>query len=119
MPYVDGFLIPVPKKNASKYKQLATAAGKVWMEYGAIAYCECSSDDVKPGKLTSFPQGVKLKKGEQVWFSWIVYRSRKDRDRINAKVMKDPRLNEMMKGKAMPFDVKRMVCGGFKMMVDL
>jgi uncharacterized protein YbaA (DUF1428 family) len=77
------------------------------------------ADDVKPGKLASFPQGVKLKKGEQVWFSWIVYRSRKDRDRINAKVMKDPRLNEMMQGKAMPFDVKRMVYGGFKMIVDL
>ena len=119
MPYVDGFLIPVPKKNAAKYKKLATAAGKVWMEYGAIAYCECMADDVKPGKLTSFPQGVKLKKGEQVWFSWIVYRSRKDRDRINAKVMKDPRLNEMMQGRAMPFDVKRMVYGGFKMIVDL
>ena len=88
MSYVDGFLIPVPKKNAAKYKKLATMAGKVWMEYGAIAYCECIGDDVKPGKLTSFPQGVKLKKGEQVWFSWIVYRSRKDRDRINAKVMK-------------------------------
>jgi uncharacterized protein YbaA (DUF1428 family) len=119
MPYVDGFLIPVPKKNAAKYKKLATEAGKVWMEYGAIGYCECSGDDVKPGKLTSFPQGVKLKKGEQVWFSWIVYRSRKDRDRINAKVMKDPRLADMMKGMAMPFDSKRMVYGGFKMMVDL
>jgi uncharacterized protein YbaA (DUF1428 family) len=119
MPYVDGFLIPVPKKNAAKYKKLANAAGKVWMEYGAIGYCECVADDVKPGKLTSFPQGVKLKKGEQVWFSWIVYRSRKDRDRINAKCIKDPRLAEMMLGKVMPFDPKRMVFGGFRMVVDL
>jgi uncharacterized protein YbaA (DUF1428 family) len=119
MPYVDGFLIPVPKKNAAKYKKLATAAGKVWMEYGAIGYCECSGDDVKAGKQTSFPQGVKLKKGEQVWFSWIVYRSRKDRDRINARVMKDPRIADMMKNMPAPFDSRRMVYGGFKMMVDL
>jgi uncharacterized protein YbaA (DUF1428 family) len=119
MPYVDGFLVPVPKKNAAKYKKLAVEAGKVWMEHGAIGYCECIADDVKPGKSTSFPRGVKLKKGEQVWFSWIVYRSRKDRDRINAKCMKDPRLAEMMKGRPMPFDSRRMVYGGFKMMVDL
>ena len=119
MPYVDGFLVPVPKKNAARYKKLATAAGKVWMEYGAIAYCECQADDVKPGKVTSFPQGVKLRKGEQVWFSWIVYRSRKDRDRVNAKCMKDPRLAAMMNGKGTPFDARRMVYGGFKMVVDL
>jgi uncharacterized protein YbaA (DUF1428 family) len=119
MPYVDGFLVPVPKKNATKYKKLATEAGKVWMEYGAIAYCECMGDDVKPGKSTSFPQGVKLKKGEQVWFSWIVFRSRKDRDRINAKVMKDPRIAGMMQGTVSSFDSRRMVYGGFKMVVDL
>jgi uncharacterized protein YbaA (DUF1428 family) len=119
MPYVDGFLVPVPKKNAARYKKLANAAGKVWMEHGAIGYCECVADDVKPGKYTSFPQGVKLKKGEQVWFSWIVYRSRRDRDRVNAKCMKDPRLAHMMKGGAMPFDARRMVFGGFKMVIDL
>ena len=119
MAYVDGFLVPVPRKNAKKYKKLATEAGKVWMEHGAIGYCECMGDDVKYGKYTSFPQGVKLKKGEQVWFSWIVYRSRRDRDRVNAKCMKDPRLAHMMKSGVMPFDSKRMVYGGFKMVVDL
>jgi len=119
MAYVDGFLVPVPKKNAAKYKKLAVEAGKVWMEHGAIGYVECAGDDVSYGRTTSFPQGVKLKKGEQVWFSWIVYRSRKDRDRINAKCMKDPRLAHMMKAGAMPFDSKRMVFGGFKMLVDL
>ena len=118
MPYVDGFLVPVPKKNAAKYKKLANEAGKVWMEHGAIGYCECVADDVKYGKHTSFPQGVKLKKGEQVWFSWIVYRSRKDRDRVNGRAMKDPRLAKMMDMKAMPFDSKRMVYGGFRMLVD-
>ena len=117
MAYVDGFLVPVPKKNAARYKRLATEAGKVWMEHGAIGYCECVADDVKYGKSTSFPRGVKIKKGEQVWFSWIVYKSRKDRDRVNAKAMKDPRL--VMDPKAMPFDSKRMVFGGFKMVVDL
>src|SRR5688572_21007567 len=87
MAYVDGFLVPVPKKNAAKYKKLATEAGKVWMEHGAIGFVECVADDVKYGKTTSFPRGVKIKPGEQVWFSWIVYRSRRDRDRVNAKCM--------------------------------
>ena len=119
MAYVDGFLIPVPKKNAAKYKKMSTQAGKVWMDHGALEYHECVADDVMYGKHTSFPQGVKLKKGEQVWFSWIVYKSRKDRDRVNAKAMKDPRLAHMMDPKAMPFDSKRMVFGGFKMVVDL
>ena len=121
MAYVDGFLVPVPKKNVAKYKKLAIAAGKVWMEHGAIGYCECAADDVNYGHRgsNSFPQGVKLKKGEQVWFSWIVYKSRKDRDRVNAKAMKDPRLANMMDPKAMPFDGKRMVFGGFRMVVDL
>ena len=117
MAYIDGFLIPVPKKNAAKYKKMSTQAGKVWMDHGALEFHECVADDVMYGKYTSFPQGVKLKKGEQVWFSWIVYKSRKDRDRVNAKAMKDPRL--VCDPKAMPFDSKRMVFGGFKMVVDL
>ena len=119
MPYVDGFLIPVPKRNREKYRKASAQAGKVWMDHGALGYHECVADDVKAGKLPSFPAGVKLRKGEEVWFSWIVYRSRKDRDRINAKCMKDPRLAHMMKAGAMPFDNKRMVYGGFKMLVDL
>ncbi len=119
MPYVDGFVLPVPKKNLQAYRRMARRAGKVWREHGALQYVECVADDVKPGKLTSFPQAVKLKAGEAVWFSWIVYRSRRDRDRILARVMKDPRLAKMMDPKAMPFDGKRMFWGGFKMMVQL
>jgi len=119
MAYVDGFLIPVPKRNYAKYKKMSTQAAKVWMDHGALGYHECVADDVQYGKQTSFPQGVKLKKGEVVWFSWIVYKSRKDRDRVNAKAMKDPRLANMMDPKAMPFDGKRMVFGGFKMVVNL
>jgi uncharacterized protein YbaA (DUF1428 family) len=94
-------------------------AGKVWREHGALEYRECMADDVKPGKITSFPQAVKLKRGEAVWFSWIVYKSRKDRDRIMAKVMKDKRLASMMDPKKMPFDGMRMFWGGFKLVVDL
>jgi uncharacterized protein YbaA (DUF1428 family) len=117
MAYIDGFLIPVPKKNAVKYKKMSTLAGKVWMDHGALGFHECVADDVMYGNSTSFPQSVKLKKGEQVWFSWIVYKSRKDRDRVNAKAMKDPRL--VMDPKAMPFDSKRMVFGGFRVVVNL
>jgi uncharacterized protein YbaA (DUF1428 family) len=119
MGYVDGFLLPVPKKNHEAYRQLARKSGKVWREHGALAYVECLADDVKPGKWTSFPQAVKLKPGETMWFSWIVYRSRKHRDRVLAKVMKDKRLASMMDPKAMPFDGRRMMWGGFKVMVDL
>lgn len=118
MPYVDGFVLPVPKKNLEKYRRIAARAGKVWMEHGALAYVECAADDVKPGKLTSFPQSVKLKKGEIVVFSWIVYRSRAHRDSVNKKVMKDPRINGMGP-ELMPFDMKRMVYGGFKPIVEL
>ena len=117
MVYVDGFVVPVPKKNIEAYRRMARKAGKVWKEYGAIEFKECVADDVKKGKWTSFPRSVKLKPNETVVFSYIVYRSRKDRDRINAKVMKDPRLDMDMK--AMPFDVKRMIMGGFKPIVDL
>ena len=119
MPYVDGFVIPVPKKNIKAYRSMAQKAGKIWMEFGALELRECVADDVKPGKITSFPQSVKLKKDETVMFSWIVYKSRKDRDRINKKVMMDPRLAKMMQGKDNPFDAKRMIYGGFKTIVDL
>lgn len=119
MSYVDGFLLPLPKKNLAAYRRLAQRAGKIWMEYGALAYVECIGDDVKPGKLTSFPQSVKLKPGETVVFSWIVYRSRAQRDRINKKVMADPRLADMMNPKDMAFDGKRMMWGGFKSLIEM
>ena len=119
MNYVDGFVVPVPKKNLPAYRRMAQKAGKVWMEYGALEYVECVADDVKPGKTTSFPQSVKLKPDETVVFSYIVYKSRAQRDRIMAKVMKDPRLAAMMDPKAMPFDGKRMFYGGFKTLVKL
>lgn len=118
MAYVDGFLLAVPKKNLAAYRKIASKAGKIWMEYGALSYVECVADDVKPGKSTSFPQAVKLKRGETVVFSWITYKSRKARDTINAKVMKDKRLAEMMNPAAMPFDGKRMIYGGFTPMLD-
>ncbi|HEU4350372.1 MAG TPA: DUF1428 domain-containing protein [Burkholderiales bacterium] len=119
MAYVDGFILPVPKRNLRAYRRMATKAGKVWREYGALDYKECVADDVKPGKHTSFPQAVKLKPGEVVWFSWIVYRNRKHRDRVNKKVMKDSRITPMMDPKKLPFDGKRMFWGGFKVIVDL
>ena len=116
MQYVDGFIVPVPKKKLAAYKALARAASKVWREHGALDYRECVAEDVKPGKLTSFPQSVKLKPGETVVFSWITYKSRKHRDRVNAKVMKDPRFANMDM-KSMPFDGKRMIYGGFETIV--
>ena len=118
MPYIDGFVVPVPKRNLKAYRRLSTKAGKVWREHGAVDYWECVADDVKVGKLTSFPRSVKLKPGETVIFAYIVYPSRAQRDRINAKVMKDPRLADMMDPKAMPFDGKRMFWGGFKTFVS-
>jgi len=119
MAYVDGFVVPVPKKKLQAYRRMAAKAGKIWREHGALEFRECVADDVKPGKHTSFPQSVKLKPGETVMFSWIVYRNRKQRDRVNARVMKDKRMAPMMDPKAMPFDGKRMFWGGFKVMVDL
>ena len=116
--YVDGFVVPVPKKNLAAYQKMARQAGKVWREHGALSYTECLADDVKPGKHTSFPQSVKLKPGETVVFAWVTYKSRAHRDRVNAKVMKDKRLAGMMDPKAMPFDGKRMIYGGFKMLVE-
>jgi uncharacterized protein YbaA (DUF1428 family) len=120
MAYVDGFIIPVPKKNLKAYRALALKAAKIWREHGALEVMECVADDVKTGKWTSFPQAVKLKTGEVVVFSWILYKSRSQRDRVNAKVMKDPRLTKMMEGKMeMPFDGKRMIFGGFKPVVSI
>ena len=117
MSYVDGFIVPVPRKKLAAYRSIAKKAGKVWREHGALEYSECVADDVKKGKWTSFPRSVKLKGGETVVFSWIVYKSRKDRDRVLKKVMSDPRLKKMMNPKAMPFDGKRMIYGGFKTFV--
>jgi uncharacterized protein YbaA (DUF1428 family) len=118
MPYVDGFVVPVPKKKVATYRRMARKAGKIWKEYGALEFHECVADDVKKGKWTSFPRSVKLKPAETVVFSYIVYRSRADRDRINAKVMADPRLGKM-DPQTMPFDGKRMIWGGFKTLVAL
>lgn len=117
MSYVDGFVLPVPKDKLREYRKMARLGGKVWREHGALAYVECVEDDVKPGKHTSFPQSVKLKKGEVVVFAWVVYKSRKDRDRVMKKVMSDPRLQ--MDPKKMPFDGKRMFWGGFKPIVEM
>ncbi len=115
--YVDGFVVPVPKKKLAAYRRMAQKAGKVWREHGALEFREHVADDVKVGKWTSFPRSVKVKAGETVIFSWIVYKSRAHRDRVNAKVMKDPRLADMMDPKSMPFDGKRMIYGGFKLLV--
>ena len=117
--YVDGFIVPVPKTKLAAYRKMSLKAGKVWREHGALEYRECVADDVVAGKVTSFPRSVKMKPAETVVFAYIVYKSRKDRDRINAKVMKDPRLAEMMDPKTMPFDGKRMFYGGFKTIVSV
>jgi uncharacterized protein YbaA (DUF1428 family) len=119
MSYVDGFVVAVPEKNMDAYRKMSRKAGKLWREYGALAYVECVADDVKPGKTTSFPQAVKLKEGEVVVFSYIVYKSRRDRDRINKAVMADPRLAATCDPTKMPFDGKRMIYGGFKSIVEL
>ncbi len=118
MSYVDGYVLPVPSKNLDAYKKMARKAGKIWMEYGALQYAECIGDDVKPGKVTSFPQAVKLKDDEVVVFSWIVYKNRRDRDRINKLVMADPRLASMADPKNLPFDGRRMFWGGFKPAIE-
>jgi uncharacterized protein YbaA (DUF1428 family) len=115
--YVDGFVLPVPRKNRAAYMRMARLGRKVWLEHGALEYHECVGDDVRPGKVTSFPQSVKLMKDEEVWFSWIVYKSRRDRDRFTGKVMSDPRMTGY-DPKKMPFDGKRMFFGGFKAMVS-
>lgn len=117
MPYVDGFLVAVPKDRIEEYKELARKAGDVWMEYGALSYVECLADDVPYGELTSFPRAVQATDDETVVFSWITYESREKRDEINAKVMADPRLKGDMDN--MPFDGKRMIYGGFKSFMEL
>lgn len=117
MSYADGFIVPVPKRNLAAYKKIARIAGKVWRDHGALSYVECVEDDVPYGKLTSFPRSVKVKKGEVVVFSWITYKSRKNRDAVLKKAMADPRLK--MDSKKMPFDAKRMIYGGFKTMMEL
>jgi uncharacterized protein YbaA (DUF1428 family) len=117
MAYVDGFIVPVPKKKLGAYRSLARKAGKIWREYGALEFKECVADDVKMGKWTSFPRSVKRKPNETVMFSYIVYKSRAHRDQVNAKVMKDKRFAGMDM-KDMPFDAKRMIYGGFKVLVD-
>jgi uncharacterized protein YbaA (DUF1428 family) len=118
-PYVDGFVLAVPKDNVDAYRRHARKAGKVWRDHGALEYRECVADDVSVGKLTSFPRSVKAKPDETVVFAWIVFKSRAHRDRVNAKVMKDPRLADTMEPNAMPFDTKRMIYGGFKVVVDV
>ena len=117
MQYVDGFVVPVPKKKLAAYLRMAQRASKIWREHGALEYRECVADDVSKGKVTSFPRSVKLKSNETVIFAWIVYKSRAHRDSVNAKVMKDPRLADMIDPKKLPFDGKRMFWGGFKLLL--
>jgi uncharacterized protein YbaA (DUF1428 family) len=118
MAYVDGFVVPVPKKKLAAYRKLASKSAKMWKKYGALSVMETVADDVKPGKTTSFPQSVKLKSGEVVVFSWITYKSRKHRDQVNAKVMKDPAMANFDM-KTAPFDGKRMIYGGFKQLLAI
>ena len=117
MPYVDGFVIPIKKKNLALYRRMAKLGAKVWLEHGALEFRECVGDDFKVKGVMPFPRLAKLKAGETVMFSWILYRSKAQRDRVNARVMKDPRITNADWG-AMPFDMKRMVQGGFKVLVD-
>ena len=119
MAYVDGFLLPVPKKKIAAYRRMARKAGKIWIEHGALEFRECAGDDLRPKGPVPFPKLVKAKPGETVFFSWIVYRSKADRNRVNKKVMNDPRLQKMMEPGEMPFDHTRMAYGGFKIAVDL
>jgi uncharacterized protein YbaA (DUF1428 family) len=119
MRYVDGFVLPVPKKKLDAYRRMARLGGKVWRDHGAVQYLECVGDDLNVKWGVPFPRRVRAKRGETVFFSFIVYKSRAHRDRVNAKVMKDPRLASMMDMKSMPFDMKRMMYGGFKVLVDL
>lgn len=117
--YVEGFVLAVPKKNIQKYRRLATKAGKIWMEYGALEFRECAADDLSQKGPTTFPKIIKAKSNETVFFSYIVYKSKADRKKIMAKVMKDPRLADMMDPKNIPFDMNRMAYGGFKPVVKM
>jgi uncharacterized protein YbaA (DUF1428 family) len=118
MAYVDGFLLPVPKKNLKAYRQMSRKAGKVWRELGALEYRECVGDDLKVKGTAPFAKATRAKSGETVVFAYIVYKSRAHRDQVNKKVMKDPRIAAQMSTESMPFDVKRMLYGGFKVFVD-
>jgi uncharacterized protein YbaA (DUF1428 family) len=118
MRYVDGYVLPVPKKNLAAYRRMAKKADKIWREHGALEYRECAGDDLKVKFGVPFPRLAKAKPGDTVVLAWIVFKSRSHRDRVNAKVMKDPRLANMGDEKSMPFDCKRMAWGGFKMLVD-
>ena len=118
MTYVDGFVLPIPKKNLAVYRRIAQQAGKVWREHGALDYKECVGDDLKVKGLVAFPKLARAKSNETVFFSYIVYKSKAHRNAVNARVMKDPRMDKMMSGKKMPFDVKRMAYGGFKVLVN-
>jgi uncharacterized protein YbaA (DUF1428 family) len=117
--YVDGFLIPVPKKNLAAYARMSKKAGKVWMDHGALEYRETAGDDLKTKGMTSFVKSARAKAGEVPVFSWIVYRSKAHRDAVNKKVMNDPRIARMMENSDMPFDPKKMAYGGFRVIVDL
>jgi len=118
--YVDGFVIPLPKKNLAAYRRMARKGGRVWKDHGALEFRECVGDDLNvKGMGVTFPRRLALKRGETVLFSFIVFKSRAHRDRVNARAMKDPRIAKMMDGQAMPFDVKRMLYGGFKTLVSL
>ena len=120
MAYVDGFVFPISKRNVAAYRKIAAKAGKIWKEHGALEYRECIADDLRVMKgMGSFKKTHKIAASETLVFSWIVYKSRKQRDEVNKKVMSDPRLAAMMKPGAMPFDLKRMLMGGFKIIVDL
>ncbi|HXG44225.1 MAG TPA: DUF1428 domain-containing protein [Gemmatimonadales bacterium] len=116
--YVDGFVIPVPRKRLEAYRRMARQAGRVWREHGALEYYECVGDDLDSKEMGSFVRQFRPRRGETVVFSWISYKSRAHRDRVNARVMKDPRIARMMKRQAMPFDPKRMAYGGFKVLVE-
>jgi uncharacterized protein YbaA (DUF1428 family) len=116
--YVDGFVLLVPKKNVPAYRRMAQASGKIWREYGALEFRECVGDDLKVKMGLPFPRLTRLRRGETVFFSWIVYKSRAHRDSVNKKVMKDPRIAKMMQQGPMPFEPKRMAYGGFKILVD-
>jgi uncharacterized protein YbaA (DUF1428 family) len=118
MAYVDGFLLPIPKKNLAAYRRMAKKAGKIWREHGALEYWECVGDDFAAKMIIPFPRLARAKRGETVIFSWVLYKSRAHRDRVVTKVMKDPRLAKMADPKDMPFDVKRMAYGGFQVLVE-
>ena len=118
MAYVDGYVLPLPKKNVETYRRMAKLAAKVWRDHGALEYRECVGEDLDVKFMLPFPRAMKIKKNETVVFAWIVFKSRAQRDRVNAKVMKDPRLSASMKDKAMPFEVKRMMYGGFNVLVE-